>query len=455
MADKDKVRIQPHNIEAEEGLLAACLLGGGKETLAECIEKKITSEFFYKDSHQIIYEALLQLFKVGDPIDEIILFNHLKKTGKDQDVGGIDAIYLIQDRIQTAIHANYFAKIIKEKYLLRSMIKTSRETIDACYEQHDEIDSFIGRIEQSFLEINQANTNDSAKHISEPLGAAIETIHNIMGDKELPGIYSGFKDLDELTYGFQPGEMIVLAARPSVGKTSLAMNIAENVVLPNGSKKPKGVLMFSLEMTSSQLASRLICSRAKVDYKRIRDRVITTKEMKKISDASNDLKKIDLWIDDASDTNIYQLRAKSRRLHSRNKDKLGLIIIDYLQLIRGVDSKVIREQQIADISRGIKSMSQELKIPVLVLSQLNRDSERENRNPRLSDLRESGSIEQDADVVMMLHRPKKKEEDSDDEIDNPDIEHISLLIAKQRNGPTGFVDFNFLKRFTRFEGYHN
>ena len=255
-----------------------------------------------------------------------------------------------------------------------------------------------------------------------------------------------------MTYGFHPGEMIVLAARPSVGKTSLAMNFAENAILPNGNRNATGVLVFSLEMTSAQLATRLICSRSRVDLKRIRDRVASKSDLNQVTQASMELKDTPLWIDDASNSSILDIRAKARRLHT--KQQLGLIVIDYLQLIRGADPRIPREQQIADISRGVKGMAKELDVPVVVLSQLNRDSERENRNPRLSDLRESGSIEQDADVVLMLHRPKKKEdEDFEPSSQSDDVEHIKLIIAKQRNGPVGEIDLTFLRKYTRYENF--
>jgi replicative DNA helicase len=231
------------------------------------------------------------------------------------------------------------------------------------------------------------------------------------------------------------------------------MNFAEHAIIPDGGRKPNGVLVFSLEMTASQLAMRLICSRARVDMKRIRDRVISKQDTAEISNTVNELKQAPLWIDDASNSTILDLRAKARRLHTKNK--LGLVVVDYLQLIRGTDNRVQREQQIADISRGMKGMAKELNVPVVVLSQLNRESEKENRDPRLSDLRESGSIEQDADVVFLLHRPKKRDEDeSVGEGGLPgDVEHIKLIIAKQRNGPVGEVDLTFVRRYTRYENF--
>ena len=451
-SELELTRVQPHSLEAEEGLIAACLIDGGRDILSDCIERKISPDCFYKPTHEILYAALLELYQTGDPIDEILLFEHLKKTGKDEAVGGIAAIYAIKDRIQTTVHSRYFAKIVHEKYLLRRMIRTSRETIDACYQQQEDIEVFIEKIEQSIFEISQDRITDGAQPLKQAVEKAELNIQSILTGKQDHGVDSGFRDLDGLTYGFHPGEMIVLAARPSVGKTSLAMNFAEHAILPQGSRSAVGVLVFSLEMTSAQLATRMMCGRARVDFKRIRDKVASKQDVNSLVQAGVEFKKAPLWIDDASNSSILDIRAKARRIHA--KEPLGMIIIDYLQLIRGTDARVQREQQIAEISRGVKGMAKELDIPVVVLSQLNRDSERENRSPRLSDLRESGSIEQDADVVMMLHRPKKKDENDFENGNFGDVEHIKLILAKQRNGPVGEIDLAFVRRYTRYENFH-
>lgn len=451
----DGVRVQPHSIEAEEGLIAACLIDGGREILTECIEAKIAPEYFYKTAHQEIFRALIALYQTGDPVDEILLFDYLQKNGQAEEVGGIAAIYAIQDRIETAAHARYFTKIVHEKYLLRRLIRTSREAIEACYEQQEDMSAFIEKIEQDIFEISRDRVTDAAVPISVSLDEAVSDIHALLNGKDdADGVLSGYRDLDGMTYGFHPGQMIVLAARPSVGKTSLAMNFAEHAMLPDGGRKSAGVLVFSLEMTAAQLAMRLICSRARVDMKRIRDRVISKQDSADIATTVKELKTAPLWIDDASSSSILDIRAKARRLHTKNP--LGLVVVDYLQLIRGTDNRVQREQQIAEISRGMKGMAKELNVPVVVLSQLNRESEKENRDPRISDLRESGSIEQDADVVLLLHRPKKR--DDDDGVEEGampgDVEHIKLIIAKQRNGPIGDIDLTFIRRYTRYENFH-
>ena len=451
----DEIRVQPHNVEAEEGLLAACLIDGGREILTECIEAKIAPEYFFKTSHQELYRALLALYETGDPIDEILLLDYLRKNGMEEDVRGIAAIYAIQNRIETPAHARYFTRIVHEKYLLRRLIRTSRETIEACYEQQEDMTTFIEKIEQDIFEISSGRVTEGATPIREAVDGAVSNIQALLSGKDdIDGVLSGFRDLDGMTYGFHPGQMIVLAARPSVGKTSLAMNFAEHAMLPEGERKPAGVLVFSLEMTSEDLAMRLICCRSRVDMKRIRDRVASKQDMSDIVTTAKELKQSPLWIDDNSSSTILDIRAKARRLHT--KSKLGLVVVDYLQLIRGADPRVPREQQIADISRGMKGMAKELGVPVVVLSQLNRESEKENRDPRISDLRESGSIEQDADVVLLLHRPKKNDDDEgvQDGAMPGDVEHIKLIIAKQRNGPIGDIDLTFVRRYTRYENFH-
>jgi replicative DNA helicase len=451
----DEIRVQPHNVEAEEGLLAACLIDGGREILTECVEAKIAPEFFFKTSHQELFRALLALYETGEPVDEILLLEYLRKNGMEEDVGGIAAIYAIQNRIETPAHARYFAKIVHEKYLLRRLIRTSRETIEACYEQQEDMSSFIEKIEQDIFEISRDRVTDGATPIREALDSAVNNIQALLSGKDdIDGVLSGFRDLDGMTYGFHPGQMIVLAARPSVGKTSLAMNFAEHAMLPEGERQSAGVLVFSLEMTAEDLAMRLICSRSRVDMKRIRDRVVSKQDMADIVTTTKELKQSPLWIDDNSSSTILDIRAKARRLHT--KSTLGLVVVDYLQLIRGADPRVPREQQIADISRGMKGMAKELGVPVVVLSQLNRESEKENRDPRISDLRESGSIEQDADVVLLLHRPKKRDDDEgvQDGAMPGDVEHIKLIIAKQRNGPIGDIDLTFVRRYTRYENFH-
>ena len=451
-------RIAPHNLDAERGLLAACILDGGRETLNLCAENKLTPQAFFHPPHQILFECLIGMFNENIPVDEITLAETLQRRGHLQEIGGHPFINQLTDVIETTAHASYWLGIVREKFLLRRLIRTSTETIERCYQQQDAVEVFIEKVEQSIFDISQDRITDHALHVKIPIDQASLKIQQLIDRKASSyGIPTGFRDLDSLTFGFHPQEMVVLAARPSVGKTSLALNFIEAAIFPQNTEiTPVRTLLFSLEMSADQLAMRLLCSRARVDIKRVRDGFCSKQQQSDLARAGSELKGKPLWIDDSGHLTIYELRGKARRLHS--KEKLGLIVIDYLQLISGNDPKVQREQQIAEISRGVKALAKELNIPVIVLSQLNRDSEREGRDPRLSDLRESGSIEQDADVVLILHRPKVKKRTENDRNHDPqeapsEVEKIQLIVAKQRNGPIGSVPLSFIRRYTRFENY--
>ena len=447
----------PHNLDAEQGLIASCLLDGSNEVLADCFSRNISGDSFYSPAHKILFEAICAIFDEGKPPDMIILIEHLRNKKLLDNVGGIPYINQITSRIETPVHARYWMDIVREKHLLRSLKRTSESIIQEIYDTPPSIGEFLGSVEERIFQIGNDMITNTTVHIADPIAEASTLIHRMIKRENLDvGVMTGFKDFDDMTYGLHPQEMIVLAARPSVGKTSFAMNIAENAAcgINKTNFKKTGVLVFSLEMGADQLAMRLLCCRAKVSLHRIRDGFCDPAEQKRLAVAAKELKDAPIWIDDSGSTKILELRAKARRL--TQKASIGLIVVDYLQLIAG-DSKLPRENQIADISRQIKAMAKELKIPVLVLSQLNRESEKEKRDPRLSDLRESGSIEQDADVVMMLSRPRRSEEDRDGDPGDAqlpsDFEHIKLIIAKQRNGPTGICDLNFVRRYTRFENY--
>jgi replicative DNA helicase len=447
----------PHNLDAEQGLIASCLLDGSNEVLADCFSRSISSDSFYSPAHKILFEAICDIFAEGKPPDMIILIEHLRSKKLLENVGGIPYVNQLTSRIETPVHARYWMEIVREKYLLRTLKRTSENIIQEIYDCPAQIGEFLGSVEERIFKIGNDMITDSTVHIANPIEEASSLIHKMIKREALDvGVMTGFKDFDDMTYGLHPQEMIVLAARPSVGKTSLAMNIAENVSCGTARNdfKKSGTLVFSLEMGADQLAMRLLCCRARVSMTRIRDGFCDAAEQKRLAIAARELKNAPIWIDDSGSTRILELRAKARRL--TQKESIGLIVVDYLQLIGG-DSKLPRENQIADISRQVKAMAKELKVPVLVLSQLNRESEKEKRDPRLSDLRESGSIEQDADVVMMLSRPRRSDDDRDGEpgeVQIPsDIEHIKMIIAKQRNGPTGDIDLNFIRRFTRFENF--
>ena len=447
-------RTPPHSVEAEESLLACCLIDGG-DSVSACIEAKLTAEAFYEPGNRVIFEVLSEIYRAGHPVDESVLAEELRKRNLLDAVGGFVRLNQITNRIPTTAHRTYFLEQVRENALLRQLIGVATGAIEKCYQYQGGIEEFIDKIERDMFQITQDRTNDSAREMKEPVKEATAVIAKMLERRgELTGVSSGFVDLDKMLFGFQKQEMTILAARPSMGKTSLALNIAEAAALPANPNKtpPVGVLLFSLEMGSAQIALRMLCSHARVNMQRLRDGFVgrDSEETSRLGRSAEALKNAPIMIDDSSSISIMEMRAKARRVAQRMRDRggLGMIMVDYLQLVSGTDPKANREQQVAEISRGLKGMAKELHVPVIVLSQLNRASEKENRVPRLSDLRESGSIEQDADVVLMLARPKDADEKFQTAADSAD-----LIVAKQRNGPVGEIKLTFLKDITRFENH--
>lgn len=440
----------PHSLDAEKGLLAACLLDPA-EIISRCMAQKLPQEAFYHPAHQVVFQICCDLFESKSMLDAQILAEELRSRGKLEEVGGLVYVADLTSHIETTAHANYFLDRVREHYTKRRLIATATRSIERCFKPDEGlgIESLVDEIEKEIYSISDAQVADTSQPIRESVGEAVNLIKKMLENKgELTGLSTGYHELDKLTSGVKPTEMIVLAARPSMGKTSLALNIAEAICMPRDPKAKKaGVLVFSLEMGAEQLAMRLLTGLARVSSMRLREGLVNKDEQQRLAAAAIELKEAPLWIDDASQVTINQLRAKSRRVFARNPG-MGLIIVDYLQLLAGTDPRTPREQQIAEISRGIKGLAKELKVPVIVLSQLNRDSEKEKRQPKLSDLRESGSIEQDADVVLLLARPKDAGDDFSVAADKAD-----LIIAKQRAGPVGEIKLNFLREITRFENY--
>ena len=440
-------RGMPHSVEAEEYLLSCCLIDGA-EVVARCLEARITPESFYVPAHGTVFERLQDLYSRQVPIDVAVLGEELKTSKQLESVGGYAFLTRVSGSIPTTAQAGYFIERVREQHLLREIIRSATGAVEECFNFTGGIDEFVDQVEARLFAVTQSRVTEGAKPMSQPTKEAMNIVHKMMMKKgEMTGAPSGFHDLDRLTFGLQRQEMIVLAARPSMGKTSFALNVAEAVTLPKrGEAFP--TLIFSLEMSGSQLALRMLCSRARVKMQALRDGILSKNgdEQQRLVSAADEFSKAPLFIDDSSNLSIMQLRAKARRVHARNK--LGLIVVDYLQLLSPIDSKVPREQQVAEASRGLKALAKELDVPVLVLSQLNRSSEKENRAPKLADLRESGSIEQDADVVLMLARPKDADEKFQVAADSAE-----LIVAKQRNGPVGELRLTFLRDITRFENY--
>src|SRR5215471_12305911 len=381
------------------------------ECMGECLEKlKEGPEVFYDLRHQTIFQVLAQMFDTREPIDVITLQQKLKDNILLDEVGGLAYLSTVRDFVPTSALLTHYLEIVQEKFLLRRMIQVCTEVVSRVYDYEGEIDGLLDTVERDVLRISESRVQSKTITIKELVKKAINTIEDYhKGAGTLTGISTGFIDLDKMTTGLHGGEMIVIAARPSVGKTSLAMNIAEHVAVEQ--RLPVGV--FSLEMTADSLMLRMLCSRSRVNLRNVREGFLAERDFPKLTGAAGKLAGAPLFIDDSSGLSILQLRAKARRMHQQYGIKL--FVIDYLQLLHSTARRAEnRQQEIADISNGIKSLAKELSVPVIVLSQLNREVEREKgRAPRLSDLRESGAIEQDADLVGLLYRPVKPGEDDE------------------------------------------
>ena len=443
-------RLPPHSPEAERGVLG-CVLLSPSDCLGQCIEKLTRGkDVFYDLRHQTIYTMLVEMLDSGQAIDVITLQQRLKDQQRLDEVGGIPYLNELQDSVPSAANLSYYLEIVQEKFLLRKMIQTCTEVVGRVYDYEGEVDTLMDEVERDILRISESRVQGGAQVAKQLVTKAVATIeHYFNREGELGGLGTGFADLDKMTDGLHGGEMIVIAARPSMGKTSLAMNIAEHVVLHQ--KVPVGV--FSLEMTAESLVLRMLCSNARVNLRTIRDGFMSEADFPKLTSSAGRLSNAPLFIDDTPALTILQLRARARRMAQQHKIKL--FVVDYLQLLHSTArrSQDNRQQEIADISSGIKALAKELGVPVIVLSQLNRELERDkNRKPRLSDLRESGAIEQDADLVGLLYKPSAgDDEDGGATEEQADGLPVNLLIAKQRNGPTGDVNLTFLKSYTRFE----
>jgi replicative DNA helicase len=441
-------RIPPYSEEAERGVLGSILLDPHR-VMDLCIERKIMPESFYVPAHRVLYEALISMSQKGGLIDNLTLVDNLKAAGQLEYVGGSLYLEQLQDSTPTSAHADYYIEIVWQKHLLRAIIDRSREAIEKCYDPELPAEEVLGQTEQSFSDIGGAAIT-SLTMWGDLIKEAVKEIELIHENKRgVTGISTGYKDLDEKLMGLQPSDMIILAARPSMGKTSLAMNIAEKVALgENKDKTPRPVAVFSLEMSREQLVRRMICCRARVSSHVLSKGILTKVNHGYLINAADALQKAKIYIDDTAGLSAPELRSRARRLHKRFG--VQLIVIDYLQLLNYSQyAKEGRQRETAAISGALKAMAKELRVPVLVLSQLSRAPETRDKLavPKLSDLRDSGSIEQDADVVALLRRPCKYPED-----EFADDKTLSILnIAKHRNGPTGDIHLHFEEEYTRFE----
>ncbi|MFA5848232.1 MAG: replicative DNA helicase [Thermodesulfovibrionales bacterium] len=435
-------KLPPQNIEAEQSILGAIMIEN--DALPKVIEI-ISREDFYKESHRKIYDAMIELFDKSEPIDLITIAEELKKRNEIDAVGGEAYLSSLASQVPTAANIRYHSKIIREKALLRSLIKSASEIASKVYEENLDADELVDQAERIIFNISDKRIKTSFVGLKDLIKGSFETIEHLYDKKSaITGVASGFTQLDELTSGFQRGDLIVIGGRPSMGKTAFSLDIARQV----GVELKEPVAIFSLEMSKEQLALRMLCSEAKVDSNSVRKGFIKKEEWSKLTNAAGKLTESPIFIDDSSSTTVLEMRAKARRLKLEHKG-LSLVIVDYLQLMRGRGGfERSREQEISEISRSLKALSKELDLPVIALSQLNRGVEQRNdKRPNLSDLRESGAIEQDADVIIFLYRDEFYNKDSNAK------GKAEVNVAKQRNGPTRTINLAFFPHYTRFENY--
>ncbi len=420
-----------------------------RDIIAECVEK-INETYFYIPAHQIIYGVLVELWNAGQGIDLITFTQVLRDRNTLEAVGGVAAVTNLFTFVPTAANVTYYLEIVRDKFILRQIIAACTESVRRSFEEQDEVNDLLDEVEKKIFAVGEDRFKGQMPSMREQVMEAIEAIEHLYENRgAITGVSTGFKMLDEMTSGLHAAEMIVIAARPSMGKTAFAMNIAEHVAIEGG----KPVAIFSLEMSAQQLVQRLLCSRARVNSKKVRDGFLAERDFSSLTSAASKLADAQMFIDDTAGLNILELRAKARRLKSQHD--IQLVVVDYLQLLRSTSRRGQdnRQIEISEISAGLKSLAKELSIPVIVLAQLNRNPENRTGDskgrPRLSDLRESGSIEQDADFVGLLVR---EEYYADTEEEKQESEgKADLIIAKQRNGPTGDVPLTFIKEYTRFE----
>lgn len=433
-------RLPPQNLEAEISVLGGILIEN--DALNRVLEILKEGDF-YREAHRKIFSAMLQLYENNEPVDLITLSEVLKKREEMETVGGLEYLNSLVNSIPTAANIAYYAKIIKEKSLLRKLINRATEIINEGYGDSRDVNEFLDRSERLIFEIAEDRVRPSYFPLKDILKSSFKTIEKLFESRQLiTGVPTGFKKLDELTSGLQPSDLIIIAGRPSMGKTAFALNITQHASIEGGIPS----VIFSLEMAKEQLALRMLCSEAKVDAHRLRGGFLGEADWPKLTRAAGSLSEAPIFIDDSPGITVLEMRAKARRLKAERK--LGLVVVDYLQLMRGRSDSETREQEISDISRSLKALAKELNIPVLALSQLNRRVEdRSDRRPQLADLRESGAIEQDADVIIFLYRDEVYNRSED----NPQKGKAEVIIGKQRNGPTDKFDLAFLEKYTCFE----
>ncbi len=440
-------RSPPFSLEAETAVLGGMLID--REAVTRAIEH-LNESMFYREANRRLYRSMLRLYERGDVIDVITVSEELKKTSELDSAGGFDYLAALVDAVPTAANLEYHAKIVRDKALLRRLVESASQIIRDAYDQGElSVDEILDQAEARVFQVAESQRREGFTWIKEILWSAFEHIERLQSSSSgITGVPTGFADLDRMTTGLQKGDLVIVAARPSMGKTSWVMNVAANAAISEN--VPTAI--FSLEMSSEQLVQRLLCAEGRIDAQKLRRGKLSQEEHQRLAQAAGHLNTAPIWIDDQPGANVLEIRAKSRRLQSElrsdGKD-LGMIVIDYMQLMSGAGQSESRVQEVSQISRGLKALAREIDVPVIALSQLSRGPEqRTDKRPMLSDLRESGSIEQDADLVMFLFRPEYyAPAEKRDELEGK----AELIVGKQRNGPTGVVDLYFHKAYTRFE----
>lgn len=438
----------PHDSDAEKAVLGAVFLN--PEAINEASDI-VQPDDFYERANRLVFQAMINIADQGAEIDPITLQDELKKNNQLEDIGGIAYVTELTLATPTAVHVTYYAKIVKRQAILRNLVTTSQKIIQNAISGSDDVTDILDDAESAILNISQENTTGDFRSLREVINDTVETLNNVSEDSnDVTGLPTGFQELDRMTTGFQPDELIILAARPGVGKTAFALNVAQFV----GLHTEKTVAMFSLEMGAEQLAQRMIASEGLIDSQHLRTGQLTEEEWKKLVMSTGSLAKTNIYIDDTPGIKMSEIRAKARRL-AKEKGNLGLIVIDYLQLIEGPRSES-RQQEVSAISRQLKKLAKELHIPVIALSQLSRSVEqRQDKRPVLSDIRESGSIEQDADIVAFLYREdyyrdEGEDQDSGEIMPEEDNGEVEVIIEKNRSGSRGTVKLMFSKPYNRF-----
>lgn len=442
-------RVPPQNIEAEQAVLGAMLID--KEAIAKATEV-LSADDFYREAHRVIFSAMLELYNKNEAVDMVTVTEILKRDNKLEDIGGIAYITSLANVVLTAANVKYHAEIVAEKSVLRQLVRVSTEIAAMGYEANEDVGTLLDTAESRILEISNRKKKNDFTAINDILMDSVQSIESLLQNKGgLTGLPAGFADLDKLTSGLHPSDFIILAARPSMGKTALALNIVQNVALRAHKViggEPRSVAFFSLEMSKEQLVNRMLCAEAGIDSQRLRVGEMHDEDWTHLWDACDTMSRAKIYIDDKAGITAMDMRSRARRLKAEHG--LDLIVVDYLQLMQGSgkrNNSGDRQQEVSEISRSLKALARELDVPVLALSQLSRSVEsRQVKRPMLSDLRESGSLEQDADIVAFLYR---------EDYYNPETEnkHTELIIAKHRNGPVDTVNLFFQKQFTKFVGF--